>query len=252
MTVNDDPSTTRADDEDTSEKHDSTRGLGTFSPKNTTSGLSSPPHAEAVHHGETAGLLKRHVPVRIDRGLEPRGGPRRVRRAQARVKFLARRPRPARQAHDLVQRPVQFGHGRGTRRLVQPVHVLRDDTGDEPGPLERGDGAVPGVRRRPGDVPPPEVRPRPVALPGPGRPGELLIGHRLRGSPRLPAWPAVVGNAGLRRQPGAAQNGNVANSKSLNQYSERLRLTLHRDRFYQLTRRHGNSLPKITLKAKFQ
>ena len=45
ITVNDDPSTTTADEEDTSEKHSSTRGLGTFSPKNTTSGLSSPPHA---------------------------------------------------------------------------------------------------------------------------------------------------------------------------------------------------------------
>ena len=44
MTVNDDPSTTTADDADTSEKHCSTRGLGTFSPKNTTSGLSRPPH----------------------------------------------------------------------------------------------------------------------------------------------------------------------------------------------------------------
>ena len=44
MTVNDDPSTTTAEDEDTSEKHCSTRGLGTFSPKNTTSGLSRPPH----------------------------------------------------------------------------------------------------------------------------------------------------------------------------------------------------------------
>ena len=44
MTVNDDPSTTSADDPDTSAKHSSTRGLGTFSPKNTTSGLSSPPH----------------------------------------------------------------------------------------------------------------------------------------------------------------------------------------------------------------
>src|SRR6202035_720203 len=45
MTVNDDPSTTSADDADTSAKHSSTRDLGTVSPKNTTSGLSSPPHA---------------------------------------------------------------------------------------------------------------------------------------------------------------------------------------------------------------
>jgi hypothetical protein len=43
MTVNDEPRTTTAAEEDTSEKHSSTRGLGTFSPKNTTSGLSTPP-----------------------------------------------------------------------------------------------------------------------------------------------------------------------------------------------------------------
>jgi hypothetical protein len=44
ITVNDEPSTTTAAEEDTREKHSSTRGLGTFSPKNTTSGLRTPPH----------------------------------------------------------------------------------------------------------------------------------------------------------------------------------------------------------------
>ena len=93
ITVNDDPSTTSAEEEDTREKHASTRGLGTFSPKNTTSGLSSPPQESAVHHGKPGRLLERHVPVWVnDRGLRAHGGPRRVSRTQSRVKFLARRP----------------------------------------------------------------------------------------------------------------------------------------------------------------
>jgi hypothetical protein len=45
MTVSEEPRTTSADDAETSAKHSSTRAFGTFSPKNTTSGLSSPPHA---------------------------------------------------------------------------------------------------------------------------------------------------------------------------------------------------------------
>ena len=44
MTVSEEPSTSSADDPATSSKHASTRGRGTFSPKNTTSGLSRPPH----------------------------------------------------------------------------------------------------------------------------------------------------------------------------------------------------------------
>ena len=59
-------------------------------------------------------------------------GPPRVRRPQPRVKFLPRRPLPARQAHHPVQRPVQLGHRLRARRLVQPVHVLRDDPASSP------------------------------------------------------------------------------------------------------------------------
>ena len=165
MTVNDDPSTTSADDADTSEKHASTRGFGTFSPKNTTSGLSTPPHDRQSTTVNPAVSSSATSPSGLTAPAKAGRGPRRVGRPQPLVERRAATSLPARQAHHPVQRRRAARSRTGAGRLVQPVHVLRDDPAKKPVPLERRHRAVPGVRRRPGHVPPAQVRPRPVPLP---------------------------------------------------------------------------------------
>ena len=209
--------------------------------------LEHPAARDAVRHDEPGGVLERHVPVRVHRGLcfrrSRRAGdarPAGVGGPQPRVELRPGRPHPAPQTDDAVQRPVQLGHGGGARRLVQPVHVLGDDGVDQPGPLEPRDRPVAGVRRRPGDVPPAQMRPRPVPLARRRRPGERLVRHRLPGPPRLPARPAVVRNAGFCRQPGSAQHRDVAGTQNRNQERERSRLTPFPNRLHQPRQRHSS------------
>jgi hypothetical protein len=204
--------------------------------------LEHPAAFQAVHDDEPAGLLQRHVPVRVDRRVQ--AGPRRVRRPQPLVKGQPRRPPPARQAHHPVQAAVQLRHRARARRLVQPVHVLRDDPAHQPVPLERGDRAMPGIRCGPGDVPPAEVAARPVPLPRRRGPGELLVRHRLP-APRPPARSPVIRYAGLRRQPRAAQNGDVAATKNLNHHPERTRPTPQAQLLHRFRARHGTILPNV-------
>ena len=77
---------------------------------------------------------------------------------------------------------MQFGHGRSAhhraRRLVQAVHVLGDDPGQQPAAAQLGHGSVAVVRDRPGDMPPAKVAAGPVPAPGGGAADEGLVGHR--------------------------------------------------------------------------
>ena len=52
---------------------------------------------------------------------------------------------PARQAEHPVEAAVQLDHLPRAGRLMQTVHVLRDDAGQQAAPLQVGDRAVPGV-----------------------------------------------------------------------------------------------------------
>jgi len=128
---------------------------------------------------EGLGCLGREhgVPVRIDHG-RLLGVPAGIGGREPPVEFGARRALPAGQAKDPVQAAVQLGHLAGACRLVQAVHVLGDDPGQQPAATEFRDGTMTMVRHRPGDVPPAEVAAGPVPAPSGGAPGEGLVGHR--------------------------------------------------------------------------
>src|ERR1700733_6672481 len=187
------------------------------------------------------------APARVPGCARRQARPRRVRAPQPLVKRRSRGAPPARQAHHPVQAAVQLGHGTAAGRLVQPVHVLGDDPAQQPVPLELGHRQVPGVRRRPGDVPPAQMAARPVPLPRRRAPGERLVGHRLP-APRQPAGPPVVRNAGLRRQPRAAQDNHVAAAEKLNHHPERPRLAPRLSRL-RFRAHHSSMLPHIPLRV---
>ena len=71
------------------------------------------------------------------------------------------------------------------------------------------DRPVPRVRLGGGDGAPPEVAARPVAPRGLDVGGELAVGHRCRPAQRA-ARPAVVRDAGVRRQAGAGEHDDAA------------------------------------------
>lgn len=149
------------------------------------------------------------VAVGVDRRRLQHRPPAGVGCLQPAVQVRPRRALPAGQADDPVQAAVEFGDLGRARGLVQAVHVLGDDPGQQATPAEFGDGAVAVVRQRPGDAPPAQVAARPVPAPGGGAPGKGLVGHR-RGAQGLAGRPAVVRDAGLGRQPGSAQHEHAA------------------------------------------
>jgi len=166
----------------------------------------------AVDHPE--GLRRRigegRVTVRVDRGHDRRA-PAGIGRLEPALQVRPRRALPAGQAGDPVQAAVEFGHlGRGRARgLMQAIHVLGDDPGQQAAPAELGDGAVAVVRQSPGDPPPAHVAAGPVPAPGGGTPGKGLVGHR-RGAQGQAGRPAVVRDARLGRQPGSGEHEHAA------------------------------------------
>ncbi len=156
------------------------------------------PEEDHVGLEHPAAPLARDDPERRDIGVGEHGvavgvdrvRPRReagVRGVQPRVQPGARRPLPAGQAHDPVQRPVQLDHAARGRPL-QPVDVLGDDPRDQAAPLQLRHRPVPRVRARRRDVPPAEMAARPVPAPRRLAPGERLVGYRLR-APSAPVSP---------------------------------------------------------------
>ena len=95
------------------------------------------------------------------------------------------------------------------RGLVQAVHVLGDDPGQQPAAAQLGDGAVAVVGHRPGDVPPADEAAGPVPAPCRRAAGEGLVRHRRR-PPGQAGRAAVVRDARLGGQPGAAQDERAA------------------------------------------
>jgi len=148
------------------------------------------------------------VAVRVDRGYHRRA-PAGIGRLKPALQVRPRRALPAGQADDPVQAAVEFGHHRRARGLMQAVHVLGDDPGQQAAPAELVDGAVAVVRQSPGDPPPAHVAAGPVPAPGGGTPGKGLVGHR-PGAQGQAGRPAVVRDARLGRQPGPAQHEHAA------------------------------------------
>jgi hypothetical protein len=131
-------------------------------------------------------------------GLEETG----VERVEPLGEVRTRDDPAAGQADHPVVTSVQVDDVARARVLVQQVHVLRDDPGEEVALLEPDESFVPGIRQRPVHVLPAHVVTRPVVPAELLVPHELLVGHR---AARRGVGPAVVGDAGVGRDPGACE-----------------------------------------------
>ena len=183
----------------------STRSRGTFSPKNTTSGLSTPPQRR--HGGMTkdeksapsrsASPSGRFRCVKIEPvGIEP---------AKFVLQFDARRSPLAIHAADEIDPPVQVDHPRAASRLVQPIHVLGQKKLASARRLELGQSAMRVVGRSLTNEPPADEAARPIAAARLFLAHEGLIGHRLGAFP-LALGVAIVRNARRRAAARAGQD----------------------------------------------
>jgi len=126
------------------------------------------------------------------------------------VQVRARDHRAAREADDAVVAAVQVDDGAAARRLVQQVHVLRDDADDGARRLHGGDRLVPGVGLGAAHVAPADVVAGPVVA------AEALVAHELLVSQRVArggAGAAVVRDAGVRADAGAGEDGDAATAQ---------------------------------------
>lgn len=165
-------------------------------------------HRLAEHHGVQR--LAEHHRRRLEDAAAVDAGRVVLAGRQAGQGVLHRRPRMALRADDRARRAVQFQHlaVRHAAELAQTVHVLRDHPHRRPGPLQLRHRTVRGVRLGQGGE---------VLLPHPPRPAaDLRVGHvvlvrhellGVRVAAPQPGGSAVVGDAGVRADAGAGQEG---------------------------------------------
>ncbi len=153
--------------------------------------------------GRKVGAFEVGVAIRGFRRVEIK--PVRVQPAEVVLQRLARRSRLAIHAADAIDPPVQVDHPFAAGRLVQPVHVLRQQQLGSAPRLERGQSAVRVVGLSPTHEPPADETARPIAPPRRFLAHEGLIGHRLGALP-LPVRVAIVRDARRRAAAGAGQD----------------------------------------------
>ena len=128
--------------------------------------------------------------ARVDRGVR-RGREPRVEVREASLQAPPAGHGAAREALDVVRRSVQLEDVRGARDLMQPVHVLRDESPHVALALKLGNGAVRVVRGGLlGEPAPADERPGPVSSLVRLGLEEVLVRHRLEA--------ARVSSVGLR------------------------------------------------------
>lgn len=131
--------------------------------------------------------------------------------------------RAASQAHDFVQRPVQLERI-GPRGMVQPVNVLRDESGDDARILQLADRTMTGVGERGCEARPTSRRASPIPPTRRFALGELAMLDRVaRLLPRLRS--AIVRDARVGADAGARENRDSAPAKKGHQSGE-LRILL--------------------------
>ena len=158
----------------------STRSRGTFSPKNTTSGLSTPPQRRQ----DGTAKEEKSAP---SRSASPSGASVASRSSQPAFSRPSSSCSSSRgdlalaiHAADAIDPPVQVDDPRAAGRLMQPVHVLGQKKLDSARRFEPGQSAMRVVRPGLTNAPPADEAARPIA---PARlllAHEGLIGHRLR------------------------------------------------------------------------
>ncbi len=120
------------------------------------------------------------------------------------LEHLALAPSTAGEADDVGERAVQLDDAAGPGLLVQAVDVLGDDRADEAPPLERGHRLVADVGPGGREPLPADEAAGPVPPARLARPDELAVRHRH--DPPAAVRTAVVGDAGLGRDPGPGED----------------------------------------------
>ena len=112
-----------------------TRSRARFSPKNTTSGFSSPLHdSQAARRSPECGIFQIGISVWRFHRIERREVP--IPSLELRLQLLARAPSLAAQAAHRIDAAVQIDHVLTAGRLMQPIDVLRNELNDAPAALE--------------------------------------------------------------------------------------------------------------------
>ena len=109
--------------------------------------------------------------------------PVRVQPTEVVLQLFARRPRLAIRAADAIDPSVQVDHPFAASRLVQPVHILRQQKLGSSPRLERGQSAMRVVGLSLTHDPPADEAARPVAAARLFLAHEGLVGHRLGAFP---------------------------------------------------------------------
>jgi hypothetical protein len=149
---------------------------------------------------------------------------------------FARELLPAGHAEDPIHRTVHVDHVARPGAEVEAVDVLGDDTVHDSGEFQIGDRLMPGVGTGGGEVAPPQVAARPVALPSPCVPQEGLERHRIA---HRRALTAIVRNPRVGAHAGSRQHGDPApGEQALRLIDQRMQ---HRVEGRQGRDRHGAS-----------
>ena len=183
----------------------STFSRGTFSPKNTTSGFSTPPHCRqgGTIKAEKIGIFQIGVAVRrIGRVQIDPGG---IEPGQLVLKFGAGHASLAAHAADQIEPAMQVDDAGAAGSLVQPIDVLGQQELAAVHRLQTREGSMRIVRLGAAEAAPTDHAAGPIALARQRVAHEGLIGHRLGALP-IAVGVAIIGNAGVRAAAGAGQN----------------------------------------------
>ncbi len=174
----------------------STTSRRQFSPKKTTSGLSTPPQNLAAGDSEGAQALAFELGVSVGGELGVDLRPARIEAGEARLERGAWAHGVAAEAADALEGAVELDHVIAAGAVMEPVDVLGDHPVDASAALERREGVMAGVGLGAGKASPSDEGARPVSL---SRFGALHEGAVLDGIARAAArlGAAVVGDAAL-------------------------------------------------------
>jgi hypothetical protein len=166
-TISEDPTTSMASARARPAIAAATRSVGTLSPKNTTSGFSTPPQTEHAGTSNESKVEPLEIRVAVGRFAGLERVPIRIAPRELQLEGLSIEPPLASGAADAVDAAVQIDDRDASGRLVQPIDVLRHEQLDAVAPLEPRERAMRLVGMRGG---------RSTWLPGPGsraaRPGQ--------------------------------------------------------------------------------
>lgn len=177
-------------------------------------GLEDPTADRAVGDHEVIGLGQDGVRVRGDLDVAEFGDPlqeTRVQLQQQDVQLIAGEGVAAVQTANQLIVAVQVDHVLRAGPLVQPIDILSDHPGHDPGRLHAGQRIVALVRFGRMHLMPAQVVARPVVAAKVGAGDELGVGDRVT---RLGVGAAVVREPRVGGEPGAGQRGDPASGQS--------------------------------------